>query len=320
MTSSSKDTANLLSAGTIIAHRYEILDVLGKGASGVVYLCKHHNSPQLFAIKILPLKHTLQPLALTRFDAEVELSSRVIHPNVVRTMNTIINYDMLGYTMEYVSGGSLASLLKTRGRLSVLETVSLLEQICRGLAAIHKAGILHHDMKPANVLLSREFIPKISDFGISSNNEFDEKLKNDRLYGTASYISPERIRSGEADKRSDIFSVGVMAYEMLTGVLPFGSGAGVGAMARRFNTTPPPAHVIAPECPIFLAKVIQKALSVKPEDRFQSAEHMIVALEMLKAEASIQMLRTPPRAPAPFCLVPSKKTRVVNKTDIENWH
>jgi eukaryotic-like serine/threonine-protein kinase len=209
-----------------------------------------------------------------RFIAEMSMCSSITHPNVVRAYEP---FDLPGYTayaMEYVNGGDLAGRMRAKN-INLSEAISFINDAAQGLQAIHEQNIVHRDLKPENMLLSKQGILKISDFGLARTDTSSTLTNVGSMVGTPQYISPEYIEFGECDRRADIFALGVIAYEMLTGQSPWGPGSGIHSLANRNYDVLPNVRDNCPYCPERLAKIVNKAMSVNLNQRYQSAEEML---------------------------------------------
>jgi predicted Ser/Thr protein kinase len=265
-----------LQPGTVIAGRYEVVKCLGQGSMGLVYACRHRElQGHLFALKVLFPEVAQDKVASQRFMNEVVASYSVSHPNVVRAYEYIRDGDLVAYAMEYVGGGDLADRLGNRDQLpSIQETVRLLSQMCLGVQAIHRAGIVHRDMKPENILISKEGQIKIADFGIARMGHGPKLTEHGGVVGTIDYVSPEYMLNAQVDWRSDIYALGILAYEMVTGESPFRGDSVYATMTKRLKADPLLPSALRPECPTDLDKIILRAMHREVELRYQSAMEM----------------------------------------------
>ncbi len=263
--------------GPLLKNRYRLGRVLGRGGMCIVYQAWDTKLGRDVAVKRLepPLNQDARTRA--RFDREGQALARLSHPNVV-TLIDRGSTETDGYLVfEYVEGRSLKELVK-ENPLDVAEAGRILGQVAEGLAAAHQAGIVHRDVKPQNILIDRQGHAKITDFGIATGPDWTRVTKAGSIIGSARYMSPEQVRSKPVDARSDIYSLGVVMYEMLAGHPPF-DGANMPEIARQhLNNPPPPLSEIRSDLPPGLEKIVMRCLEKLPEDRFVSMDELIGAL------------------------------------------
>lgn len=272
----------LFSPGEIVHNTYEIVQYLGIGASGVVYQCRHRElNNYLVAMKVFFSPSVSSVDDLERFKRELLVAYRVSHPNVVRCFDLVLTPNLIAFTMEYLGGGNLADQLSRLGPLPVDKVVDILAAACSGLAAIHQAGIIHRDLKPANILMTAEGNIKITDFGIARMAS-SGRMSPRGILGTVEYVSPEYCKSGDVDCRSDLYSLGVIAYELLSGRVPFRGEAPAQTICMKIDRDALPIQNYRRECPDVLAEIVHKALARRPEQRYQSADEMYAALRALQ--------------------------------------
>lgn len=277
-----------LQPGTIIAGRYEVVKCLGAGSMGLVYACRHRElSGHLVGVKVLFPEVAQDKVAAARFRNEIFASYGVSHPNVVRAYEYLRDGDLVAYTMEYVGGGDLAERLTRSDILTVQEIMQILSQMCSGVQAIHDAGIVHRDLKPENILLTKEGDIKIADFGIARTGHGPKLTEHGGVVGTIDYVSPEYMLNSQVDWRSDIYAMGILAYEMSTGVSPFRGDSVYATMTKRLKEDPKPPSAHRAEIPPQLDNIILKAMARDPEERYQSAAEMFYDLSELLPEQSI---------------------------------
>ncbi|HEX3697288.1 MAG TPA: serine/threonine-protein kinase [Polyangia bacterium] len=268
---------------------YKVIKLLGEGGMGAVYLAEHPVIGRKVAIKVLHISLARDPEIVGRFFNEARAIHTIGHPNIVEIMDFGQTTDGQPYfIMEYLSGESMNERM-SRGPISPTETVQIADQICRALTAAHNKGIIHRDLKPHNVLISTDMdgksIIKLLDFGVAKilgatdTGGQSVKTRTGSLMGTPLYMSPEQCRgSGTLDHRTDIYSLGVMIYEMLAGRPPF-MAEGVGELfAKHMLEAPPPLIDFAPETPPALAAAVMKSLAKNLEQRFSTMEEFRVAL------------------------------------------
>lgn len=277
--------SDYLQPGTVIFQRYEVVKRIGSGNLGEVYCCKHLDlSGYLVAMRIIDSKISRDEELTKRLKEEILASYKVSNPYVVKTYEYLSDGDTLAYTMEYVHGITLSESLKADVRFSVEQTTKMLKQISLGIKAIHNAGIVHRDLKPDNILISDMGDIKISDFGIASHGVARDTMQSESFIGTIEYIAPEQLEDSPFNYRSDIYSIGIIAYQMLSGFCPFAGDSLIDVMAKRLINQVKPIDVIVSECPELLSSLIMKSMSMDPEDRFQNIEEFIKDLKAAEIE------------------------------------
>jgi serine/threonine protein kinase len=271
-----------LQPGTVIGGKYEVVKCLGSGSMGLVYACRNRElMGQMVAMKVLFPEVAADKVASARFRNEVLASYEVSHPNVVRAYDFLRDGDLVAYAMEFVGGGDLAERLSGSERIAIPEIVRLMSQIAAGLQAIHEAGIVHRDMKPENILLTKEGNVKIADFGIARNRHGPKLTEHGGVVGTVEYVAPEYMLKSQVDWRADIYALGILAYEMITGEAPFTGESVYATMTKRLKTDPDPPSTYRPECPKELDQVILKLMARDPEQRFQSGLEILEELQKI---------------------------------------
>jgi serine/threonine protein kinase len=278
-----------LQPGTVIAGRYEVVKCLGAGSMGLVYACRHRElSGHIVAVKVLFPEVAQDKTAAARFRNEIFASYGVSHPNVVRAYEYLRDGDIVAYTMEFVGGGDLAERLGRGGDFVPIEqAIRILAQMCSGVQAIHDAGIVHRDLKPENILLTKDGQVKIADFGIARTGHGPKLTEHGGVVGTIDYVSPEYMLNSQVDWRSDIYAIGILGYEMLTGQSPFRGDSVYATMTKRLKSDPKPPSSLRPECPAGLDQVILRAMERDPEKRYQSAAEMFFDLSALLPEGAV---------------------------------
>jgi serine/threonine protein kinase len=269
-----------LQPGTVIGGKYEVVKCLGAGSMGMVYACRHRElQGQMVAAKVLFNEVAADKVSAARFKNEVLASYGVSHPNVVRAYEYIKDGELVAYTMEFVGGGDLADRMSRAELMSISEFVRLLSQMAAGVQAIHDAGIVHRDLKPENILLTNEGNIKIADFGIARNRNGPKLTEHGGVVGTIEYVAPEYMLRSQVDWRSDIYALGILAYEMVTGQAPFTGDSAYASISKRLQTDPEPPSTHRHECPPEIDAIILKALVRDPEERYQSAMEMYADLQ-----------------------------------------
>ncbi len=273
-----------ITPGTMISGRYKIISALGQGAMGDVYLCSHKDlQDKLFVLKVLKPEISNDETIMKRFHNEVIAALNVSHENVVRAYEFIKEGSLVGYTMEYVRGGDLADKMMINSQLPIELIINYLYQMCAGTGALHKHGIIHRDLKPENILITEDNIVKISDFGISMMDKNSRMTETGALLGSTNYIAPEYIQYQKVDERTDIYALGIIAYEMVTGTDPFPGDNIFIKMQQRTQVNPYDPRMYRNDCPEKLALWINKSITISPKDRFQTCAEMADALDEVNA-------------------------------------
>lgn len=269
---------SVLQPGTVVTGRYEVVQCLGTGTMGVVYLCRNRDMDGMsVALKVLapfPSSDCNPGNFLHRFRHEILAMCRVNHVNVVSTYESIFEPDLTAFTMEYVNGGTLNQLLRFRKPLHPHRAANLLIEICAGVEAIHKAGIIHRDIKPENILLTREGQVKITDFGIARSDLSPNITAPGGVVGTVEYLSPQYLRDSKVDAQGDIYAIGVLAFEMITGRAPFKGDNFYQTLEMILSANPTAPKEICKHCPAEFSDIILKAMAREKEDRYQTAEEL----------------------------------------------
>lgn len=265
--------------------RYIVKETLGKGAMGVVYLAMDPTIDRQVAIKAIRDKEfRASPDGdemEARFRREIHTAGLLTHSNIVTVYDGGKDGDIHWIAMEYVDGPSLAALLKENERIPVQATLDIMIKVCGAIEYAHKKNIIHRDLKPGNILLTGEGDPKLADFGIA-RIESSTMTQTGVILGTPSYMSPEQVKGNAIDHRSDIFSTGVILYEMLTGRRPFRGNSPTSIMYQIVHEETRPPHIHNSEVPVQLSRIVMKALAKKPSERFQSAGGLEKELQVIK--------------------------------------
>lgn len=264
--------------GKMLDDRYEILEVIGEGGMAVVYRALDHRLNRDVAVKIMRDEMAADEEFRRRFCTESHAVAMLSHPNIVAVYDVSHNDNVEYIVMELVDGITLKQYIERKGVVAWKEVVHFTKQISKALAHAHERGIIHRDIKPQNIMLLRDGTIKVGDFGIAAlENEVYEN--NGEAIGSIHYIAPEQARGECPDARSDIYSLGVMMYEMLTGGLPF-TGNTLGEIAvQHMNAKPVPPHEKNPEIPLELERITLKAMSAELSERYQSANELLSDLE-----------------------------------------
>jgi serine/threonine-protein kinase len=268
-----------LASGRKIASRYVIDRELGHGGMGAVYLARDEQLNERVALKLVSANMANDPAAAAeRFRREVATARKVTHPNVIRIHDLLEDNGVLLLSMEYFDGMTLASYLSRVSQVRVDEARLILMQICDGLGAAHAAGVIHRDLKPGNILLDGEKRVKVIDFGLAKASFFAGMTATGLILGTPEYMAPEQVRGLPCDARTDIYSLGALAYHLFTGRPPFTGETPIAVGFAHVTDTPIPAKKLRPELPDSIDAALQKALEKDPAKRFVDAAELKAAL------------------------------------------
>jgi len=280
-----------------VSGRYEVIRELGRGGMAIVFLAKDKRLDRNVALKLLPQEISMDRNFTERFMREARISAKLSHPNIIQIHDVDKIDEFTFYSMSYIDGVSLAQIIRKKGALSPKIVMRLGIQICFALQHAHEKGVIHRDIKPENILIDRKRMPIVVDFGIARAMS-DSRLSSTGMFiGTPQYMSPEQIKSGDVDARSDIYSLGGMLYEMAVGRPAFVERDTAALMYKHVHERPKPPHEVNGNVPKALSDIIMKALAKNPKDRPQSARELAKMLH----EVSLTLQapeKTPSRAAA----------------------
>jgi len=268
-----------LPAGTVLAGRFRIEKLLGLGGMGMVYRAMDTALGVPCALKVLRPELMHREDATERFRQELLLARQVSNPHVVRIHDLAQDNGRWLLTMDYVEGESLDRRLDREGRFGVDDALRIARQLADGLAAAHARGVIHRDLKPANILLDAEGNAYISDFGVARSLAGNGMTRSGAIVGTPDYVSPEQARGDAVDARSDLYSLGLILYEMLAGKLPFAGGTVTEMLAQRMTRSPPPLDRERTDLPTWVVRLVDRLLRPQPAHRFQSASEVAQAID-----------------------------------------
>ena len=271
--------------GKILDDRYEILELIGTGGMANVYKALCHRLNRYDAVKIMRDDKAADESFIKRFRTESQAVAMLSHPNIVSVYDVSHNDSIEYIVMELVDGITLKEYMKTSGALRTDEVLNFSIQIAKALAHAHSKGIIHRDIKPQNVMLLKDGLIKVADFGIAALQNDIEESSNETV-GSVHYIAPEQARGAAADARSDIYSLGIVMYEMMTGKLPYEGKSDVEVAVKHMNTEAIPPRAIVPEIPEELERICLKAMATDINERYQSAGELLFDLEMFRKQLS----------------------------------
>jgi eukaryotic-like serine/threonine-protein kinase len=286
--------------GRIIAQRYQILDTIGKGGMAIVYRAIDTRTGHSVAIKVLRPEFNQDEEFLNRFQREAEAASKVSHHNIVNLLDVGMDGDSRYLVMEYVQGKTLKEVIRQKGKLPYTTAAQIAIRILSALQHTHKNGIIHRDIKPQNILVQSEGHIKVADFGIARMANSSTLTKGESVMGSVHYFSPEQAAGENVAETSDIYSVGVVMYEMLTGQVPFDGDSPVAVAMQHLHNMPRPISELSPDVPAAVAHVVTVAMEKEPRYRYQSALEMATDLKKAlegKAELTDPKSDSQPIAP-----------------------
>ncbi len=304
---------------TILNDRYQLEEQLGRGGMAVVYRARDLMLERVVAVKVLRRRYASDPNFRERFRQEARAAANLSHPNIVTVHDFFLDSDLLFIVMEYVPGKDLKTIQKEGGRFSITEAIGLAVQACNGIGYAHRAGLVHCDVKPQNMLVTPDRRLKVVDFGIAravATISPDERV--DVVWGSPQYFSPEQAAGMAPSPASDVYSLGIVLYEMLTGKLPF-SADSTEELARMHQEAPaPPLRKLNPNIPSTLEQIVLKVLSKEPSARYRTADQLGRVLISFRegplqkpasprAPRSADLAAASPRASQPDLSTPPRK-------------
>jgi eukaryotic-like serine/threonine-protein kinase len=275
-----------LEPGTILADRFEILQLLGQGGMGAVYKGRDLELDRLIALKLIRPDLASHPEILRRFKQELILAREVTHRNVIRIFDLGQAQGIKFITMEYVEGRDLRALIHEKGKFTAEEAVPIIVQVAAALEAAHHAGVVHRDLKPQNIMVDKDGRVYVMDFGIARSLETPGMTQTGALMGTPEYMSPEQAKGEKVDARSDLFALGIIFYEMLTGTSPFKADTAMAMMFKRTQERATPLAQLNIGVPGVVSDIVSKCLEIKPDERYQTARAISDDLEAWKGGAA----------------------------------
>jgi eukaryotic-like serine/threonine-protein kinase len=270
---------------------YRLVEKLGEGGMGEVYRALDEMLDRDVALKMLKPELARRQSTVDRFRAEAITLAKLDHPGIARIHGCSVHDDRWFIVMEFVRGETLLAHLARYGRLTWMEAVPIVCQLLDALEYAHRRGVIHRDMKPANVLMSDEGGVKVTDFGIARVLGTERATRTGHIVGTLEYMSPEQVRGEEVDGRSDLYAVGILLFELLTGRVPFKGGAEYEVLTQHLQAPIPSVHKVVPDLPAWFDEVLQRALAKSPADRYPSAAAFQVALEGYAAAEPAMRIR-----------------------------
>jgi eukaryotic-like serine/threonine-protein kinase len=282
--------------GVDLGERYHIVRQLGEGGMGEVFLARDRELDRDVALKVIRLDLASHSSIFERFKREIQLSSNITHKNILRVYDLGEGGGVKFLTMEYVRGEDLAALMRREGPLPLPRVVEIFRQMCEGLQAAHERSVVHRDLKPQNILIDDRGRVAIADFGLAKSFDYASLTEAGKVIGTPHYMSPEQVKGLDLDQRSDIYSLGIILYEMLTGTVPFTGSSAYEVMIQRTQRTPRPASDHNPKIPLYLSKILDKCLQIDHRLRYASVAEILKDLDAQSFHSSLQYrVRRQPR-------------------------
>lgn len=299
----------MLIPGSYLINRYEIIMKIGSGGMADVYKAKDHVLNRLVAIKVLKQEYSTDATFVKKFRVEAQSAAGLSHPNIVNVYDVGEDDGVYFIVMELVQGITLKNYIDMKGKLDIREALNISVQIASGLSAAHENRIIHRDIKPQNIIMSRDGKVKVTDFGIAK--VADSTTVTTTAAGTVHYISPEQVRGGYSDERSDIYSLGITMYEMVTGRVPFEGETNVAVALMHIQSEITPPRQLEPSIPVSFEKIILKCTQKKPERRYASARELIADLRKVLTHPDGEYVVIPGA-------IPQGRTIVMNNNDIDS--
>ena len=267
----------MIKIGTMIGDRYEVLERIGMGGMSDVYKAKDHKLNRHVAVKVLKQEFSENTNFVSKFRVEAQAAASLMHPNIVNVYDVGEDNGIYYIVMELVDGITLKKYIEKKARLSVREALSIAIQACMGIEAAHNNHIIHRDIKPQNIIISKDGKVKVTDFGIAKAATSNTITSN--VMGSVHYTSPEQARGGYSDERSDIYSLGITLFEMLTGTVPFDGDSAVSVAVQHIQDSIPLPSQLVEGVPVSVDKIVLKCTQKKTDRRYQSAAELIVDLK-----------------------------------------
>lgn len=276
----------------VLNNRYQILEMIGRGGMAYVYKAKDLKLNRFVAVKVLREEYTDNEQFIKKFDRESQAAAGLSHPHIVSVYDVGVQDNIYYIIMEYVDGITLKQYLNKKGHLDYEEATQYILEVAGALKCAHEHRIIHRDIKPHNILLTKKLEPKVADFGIARAITSSTVTMTNQTMGSVHYISPEQARGGFVDERSDLYSLGIMYYELLTGQLPFDEESTVSIAIKHIQEPLNPPKNLIPDLPDSVNDVIIKLTQKKPEDRYQNVDELITDLDIMLDDFSAELSGT----------------------------
>ncbi|HZM12394.1 MAG TPA: serine/threonine-protein kinase, partial [Candidatus Limnocylindrales bacterium] len=278
--------ATILEIGTVLGGRYEIQKLLGMGGMGAVYKAHDLEVDRTLGLKVIRPDLAGNPAILARFKQELVLARQVTHRNIIRIYDLNEADGVKFITMEYIEGEDLRTILTRAGKLPPKEAINIMRQACSGLLAAHAEGVIHRDLKPSNIMRDGSGRVVIMDFGLAKTVQSDGMTQTGMMIGTMEYMSPEQAMGSELDARSDLFTMGLIFYELLTGNIPFRAESAIASLVKRTQERATPLSDVDPTIPPTLSLIAAKCLERDPKARYNNVQELIDDLDIFEGKRS----------------------------------
>ena len=272
--------ATIFEVGSVLGGRYEIQKLLGMGGMGAVYKAHDLEVDRALGLKVIRPDLAGNPAILARFKQELVLARQVTHRNIIRIYDLSEAEGVKFITMEFVEGEDLRTILTKEGKLSPKEAVDIISQSCAGLQAAHAEGVIHRDLKPSNIMRDASGRVVIMDFGLAKTVQSDGMTQTGMMIGTMEYMSPEQAMGSELDARSDIFAMGLIFYELITGNMPYRAESAIASLVRRTQERAIPLSEVDPTVPPAISKIVDKCLERDPKARYATVQELLDDLDI----------------------------------------
>ena len=308
----------MLNNGTILGDRYEVMDLIGSGGMADVYKAKDHKLNRHVAIKVLRQEYANDRNFVSKFRAEAQAAAGLMHPNIVNVYDVGEERGLYYFVMELVEGITLKHYIEKKIRLTVKEAVSIAIQVSMGIEAAHNNGIIHRDIKPQNIMISKEGKVKVADFGIAKAVSSDTITQH--AMGSVHYTSPEQARGGYSDAKSDIYSIGITLFEMVTGHVPFDGDTTVAIAIKHIQTEMPSPRIYVPDVPISVEKIISKCCQKNPDRRYASTAELIADLKhsLMNPDEDFVVINNPASSEGTKTISDDDRNQIRSQTSMVN--
>ena len=287
---SSTTSLIVLQPGTLLGNRYQVIQILGEGGMGAVYKARDIELDRIIALKVIRPELAANPDILQRFKQELILARQVTDRNVIRIFDLGEANGIKFITMEYVEGESLYQLLRRQGKVPVPEAVEIMKQTLSGLQAAHREGVIHRDLKPGNIMRDAQGRVVVMDFGLARTIGGDGMTRTGTMLGTMEYMSPEQAQAKELDARSDVFTVGLICYELLTGKMPYHADSVVASLLKRMQERAAPPSDWDATIPQPISELVSKCLERDPAERWQSAQEVLDRIDEIQGKRPMSVI------------------------------